>query len=185
MKRRTVLGAVGGLAVLGGGGYVGWELFAPERATRVNEERAMASVASGAGGESGTETGNGDTGGVQLLKTGEFVGKDNHRCSGTVELARDDAGPFLQFRDYDQTQGPDVFCYLTPDADPDTTAAIDAGVKVLVDGGADGGEMTKTGTFVQPLSNDTDVERMNGVGIWCDRFSVPFGAATLSAPPDR
>ena len=178
MKRRTVLGAIGGVAVLGGSGYVGWELFAPERATRVNEERAMASVASGAEGEAGSEAGG------QVLKTGEFVGKDNHRCSGTVELARDDSGSFLQFRDYDQTQGPDVFCYLTPDADPDTTAAIDAGVKVLVDGGADGGEMTKTGTFVQSLSNDIDVEGMNGVGIWCDRFSVPFGAATLSPPTD-
>ncbi len=187
MKRRTVLGAVGGLAMLGGGGYVGWELFAPERATRVNEDRAMASVASGTEGETGSggEVAVQDGGGVQVLKAGEFVGKDNHRCSGTVELARDDAGLFLQFRDYDQTQGPDVFCYLTPDADPDTTAAIEAGVKVLIDGGADGGELTKTGTFAQPLSGDVPVEEVNGVGVWCDRFSVPFGAATLSARADE
>jgi hypothetical protein len=169
MKRRTVLGAAGGLVVLGGGGYLGWELFAPERETRVSEERAVM-----ADGTSGSETE------TQVLKRGEFVGKDNHRCSGTVELARDDSGLFLQFRDYEQTQGPDVFCYLTPDEDPDTTAAIDAGVKVLIDGGADGGEITKTGTFSQPLSDDVAVDAMNGVGIWCDRFAVPFGAATLT-----
>jgi hypothetical protein len=175
VKRRTVLGAVGGLAVVGGGGYLGWELFAPERATRVDEDRAsMADATSGASGS--------DERGVEVLKRGEFVGKANHRCSGTVELARDGSGLFLQFRDYEQTQGPDVFCYLTPDADPDETPAIEAGVKVLIDGGADGGEMTKTGTFAQPLSGEVDVDGTNGVGIWCDRFSTPFGAATLSVP---
>jgi hypothetical protein len=185
VKRRTVLGAVGGLALLGGGGYVGLELFAPERATRVNEDRTGGSSGgnSASDGGNGASTGGGDgPEGVEILKTGEFVGKANHRCSGTVELARDDSGLFLQFRDYEQTQGPDVFCYLTPDADPDTTAAIDAGTKVLIDGGADGGEITKTGTFAQPVSGAVDVDAVNGVAIWCDRFSVPFGAATLSVP---
>lgn len=171
VKRRTVLGAVGGLAVVGGGGYLGWELFAPERATVVDEDRASMAAAT-----------SGSDGGAEVLKRGEFVGKANHRCSGTVEIARDDSGLFLQFRDYDQTQGPDVFCYLTPDADPDETPAVEAGVKVLIDGGADGGEMTKTGTFSQPLSAEIDVDATNGVAIWCDQFSVPFGAATLSAP---
>lgn len=172
VRRRTVIGAVGGVALLGGGGYLGVELFAPERATRENEDRTDGAGDGAGGSDRGTA--------VEVLKTGEFVGKDNHRCAGTVELARDDSGLFLQFRDYEQTQGPDVFCYLTPDPDPDTTAAIDAGTKVLVDGGADGGELTKTGTFAQPLSGDLDLDAVNGVGIWCDRFSVPFGAATLS-----
>jgi hypothetical protein len=173
MKRRTVLGAVGGLAVLGGGGYAGWELFAPERATDANEDRT-----------SGSDAGDGDAGatdggGVELLKTGEFVGLDDHDCSGTVELARDDSGLFLQFRDYEQTQGPDVFCYLTPAERPETTAEIGAGTKVLIDGGADGGEITKTGTFAQSVPDGVDPAATNGVGVWCDRFAVPFGAATL------
>ena len=166
-----------------GRGYAGFELFAPERATRVNEDRTDGSSGgtSGSGsGDSAQSAGDDDPEGVEVLKTGEFVGKANHRCSGTVELARDDGGLFLQFRDYEQTQGPDVFCYPTPDADPDTTAEIDAGTRVLIDGGADGGEITKTGTFVQVVPNGVAVEDVNGVGIWCDRFSVPFGAATLS-----
>ena len=163
MKRRALLGAVGG-GVLLGGGYLGFELFAPERATRANDDR--------------TDGGDGD---VTILKTGEFVGKDNHRCSGRVELVRDAEGPFLQFREYEQTQGPDVFCYLTPEPDPDTSAQVAAGRKVLVDGGADGGELTKTGTFAQRLP-DVDLDAANGVAVWCDRFAVPFGAATLSAP---
>jgi len=33
MKRRTVLGGLGGLAAFAGGGYFAFELFAPERTT--------------------------------------------------------------------------------------------------------------------------------------------------------
>lgn len=162
MKRRTLLGAAGAAALLGGG-YVALELFAPERATRVAEDLP----ATGDGGPS-------------VLKAGTFAGKAGHRCSGTAELARDDDGLLLRFVEYEQTQGPDVFCYLTPGEDPDTRAAVDAGRKVLIDGGADGGEMTKTGTFTQRLPADVDPARTNGVAIWCDAFSVPFGAATLT-----
>jgi hypothetical protein len=185
MKRRTVLGAAGGLVLLGGGGYLGVELFAPERSTQVNEDRT-AGTADGAdaGDDSVSLSGEGTAGGGghEVLKRGEFVGKANHRCEGTVDLVRDESGLFLQFRDYEQTPGPDVFCYLTPADDPDTTAEIEAGRKILIDGGADGGELTKTGTFAQPLPDDVDVDATGGVGVWCDRFSVPFGAATLSAP---
>lgn len=169
MKRRTLVGAVGGAALLGGG-YVAYEVFAPERATRVEGTR----VTDAAGTDGGAAT--------AVLKRGGFVGKAGHRCTGTVELVRDPDGLLLQFVEYDQTQGPDVFCYLTPDADPDTGAEIAAGRKVLVDGGADGGEMTKTGTFTQRLPADVDPAATNGVGVWCDAFSVPFGAATLTAP---
>ncbi|MFB6157287.1 MAG: DM13 domain-containing protein [Haloferacaceae archaeon] len=164
MNRRTLLGAVGGATLLGGG-YGAYELFAPERATRVEEET----------------TRSGD-GAPTVLKSGTFTGKDGHRCSGTVELARDGDGLLLRFIEYDQTQGPDVFCYLTPAEDPDTAEAVDAGRKVLIDGGADGGEMTKTGTFTQRLSDGVDPAGTNGVAIWCDAFSVPFGAATLTEP---
>jgi hypothetical protein len=164
MQRRRVLGGVAGVALLGVGGYVGVELFAPERATRGDEDR----------------TGGADGGTATVHLTGEFVGKAGHDCSGTVELAEDGEGLFLQFRDYEQTQGPDVFCYLTPGPDPDTDEEIAAGRKVLVDGGADGGEMTRVGTFAQRLPGGVDPDGVAGVGVWCDRFAVPFGAATLA-----
>lgn len=159
MKRRTVLKGVGAVAGLGVVGVTANELFAPERATAVVEAERP----------TGTP-----------LKRGEFVGKDNHRVSGTVTLYEDGEGYSLRFEEYAQTQGPDVFVYLTPAADPDTTSEVRAGVKVLVDGGADGGESTKEGTFTQRLPADVDPTGFMGVSIWCDRFSVPFGAATLS-----
>jgi hypothetical protein len=162
MHRRTVLAGIGGAALLGGG-YLGVDLFAPERATVTDADAA-----------DGDET---------VLKRGTFVGKAGHRCSGTVELVEDAAGRYLQFRDYEQTPGPDVFCYLTPDGDPDTTIEVRDGTKVLIDGGADGGELTLTGTFVQRLPADltADLDSLGGVAVWCENFSVPFGAATLEA----
>lgn len=160
MKRRTVLKGVGGLVGLGVAGVAVNELFVPERSTAVVE--------------AGEPVG-------RPLKRGAFVGKDGHRVSGTVTLFADDEGYLLRFEDYRQTQGPDVFVYLTPAADPDTTSEVRAGVKVLVDGGADGGESTKEGTFTQRISGDIDPAEYMGVSIWCDRFAVPFGAATLEA----
>ncbi|WP_396610401.1 DM13 domain-containing protein [Haloferax sp. S1W] len=160
MKRRTLLGLVGGGAAVAVGGAAVAELFLPEQATRVTDEEPP---------ESATP-----------LSRGSFVGKAAHEVSGTVTLARDSEGYILRFEDYEQTQGPDVFVYLTPDPDPDTKAAVSAGVKVLIDGGEDGGESTKLGTFVQRLDDVGDPTRFRGVAIWCDRFSVPFGAATLA-----
>lgn len=164
MRRITQLGiAVVVVAALVGGYVVADTYFFPERSVVVSETPSPDSSAT-------------------VLKTGTFSGKAGHSVSGTVTLLEDEEGYYLQFENYRQTQGPDVYVYLTPAADPDTTPEIEAGRKILVDGGAEGGESTKEGTFVQRLPADVDVDRYNGVAVWCDRFSVPFGAAPLEDP---
>lgn len=150
----------GGLGVAAVAGVVGWELFAPETATQLEEDPSAD--------------------GAEVLKQGEWVGKDGHDVSGTVALVATGDGHALRFRDYQQTQGPDVFIYVTPAEDPETSEEIAAGTKVLLDGGADGGESTLEGDFTQALPDSVDPAAINGVSSWCDRFSVPFGAATLS-----
>jgi hypothetical protein len=157
--RRVIL-VVGVLVIAAVGVVAGVELFAPERATQVTDDAATADD-------------------LTVLRSGTFEGKAGHDVSGRVELVERDGTYYLRFVDYEQTRGPDVFVYLTPDADPDTTAEVGAGVKVLIDGGADGGESTKEGTFLQELPADLDPDEYSGVGIWCDRFSTPFGAAAL------
>jgi hypothetical protein len=52
-------------------------------------------------------------------------------------------------------------------------------VKVRIEGGADGGESTKEGSFNQRLPESLDPSAYSGVGVWCDRFGVPFGYASL------
>jgi hypothetical protein len=166
MEPRQIVIVALAAVVVAGGGVVGVELFAPERSTQVDE-----STIGGTAGGGGNET---------VLATGEFEGKDGHQVSGTVELVRADGSLYLRFIDYEQTAGPDVFIYVTPAADPDTRGEIDAGTKVRIDGGADGGESTKEGTFVQRLPDGVTADSIGGVAAWCDDFGVPFGAATLS-----
>jgi hypothetical protein len=161
VTRRAVVAGTG-LALAGVGGAFAYEQLAPERATRVRAEQPVLSAD------------------ATTLAHGEFAGRAGHRCSGRVELVRDGDAGFLRFRDYEQTQGPDVFVYVCPAPDPDTAAEIRAGTKVLVDGGADGGESTKVGDFVQRLPDGVALGGIRGVGIWCDAFGTPFGTATLT-----
>jgi hypothetical protein len=136
------------------------DFFLPEQSTQVDEQPT--------------------DGDAEVLKRGTFVGTAGHDVTGTVLLMRDDEGLFLRFENYSQTQGPDVFVYISPSSTPDTNAEITAGTKVPIDGGADNGESTKEGTFTQRLPDGVSAADINGVGIWCDRFSTPFGYAELS-----
>jgi len=161
MNRRTahgvvVLVVVAGVAVAAlGAGYV-----LPEDDTTVHETDEV------------TEN-------VTVLKNGTFQGVEGHDVSGTVSLRQDEEGYYLYFQNYEQTQGPDVFIYLTNDSRPTERTHIYDAEKVLIDGGADGGESTVEGTFVQRLPDDVDPSRFDGIAVWCDDFSIPFGYATL------
>lgn len=164
MRRLTRLLLVAlAAAVLVSGYAVADAYFLPERSTTVTES---------APGDSTT-----------ALKAGTFSGAAGHHVSGNVTLVETADGYALQFEDYEQTQGPDVYVYLTPSSSPDTAHEVNAGRRILIDGGADGGESTKEGTFRQPLPPDVVPERYNGVAIWCDRFGVPFGVAALEPAP--
>lgn len=161
---RTLLigaGALALVALLVGVAVIGpSDFLLPEESTRVEEAPT-----------------DGET---EVLKRGTFVGTAGHEVTGTVLLVGTDGGLSLRFENYSQTQGPDVFVYVTPSSTPDTRSEIDAGTKVLVDGGADGGESTKEGTFTQRLPEAVTAEEIGGVGIWCERFATPFGYAELS-----
>lgn len=118
--------------------------------------------------------------GEATLVQGAFRGSAGHDVSGVVRIIEVDGVHYLRFENYEQTQGPDVFVYLTPSSSPDDYDEIRAGVKIRLGGGADGGESTKEGSFNQRLPDDLDVSSFHGVGIWCDRFRVPFGYASLA-----
>jgi len=148
------------IVLVGAGVVVADEFFLPEQATQVDGADSLNSSA-------------------EVLTTGTFSGATGHSVSGTVSVVQDGDGYALQFENYSQTQGPDVFVYLTPAGDPTAGSEIEAGRKILIDGGADGGESTKEGTFTQRLPDDVDPSEYGGVGIWCENFGVPFGSATL------
>jgi hypothetical protein len=167
MQRRQYALGIGGigvavllvaLVVIGPGDF-----FLAERSTQVDES-------------------NPDLADATVLETGTFSGAAGHDLSGTVSLLRAENGDLhLRFEDYQQQQWPDVFIYVTPGESPTTREAVEAGTKVLIDGGSDGGESTKVGNFAQKIPAGVTAEDINGVSAWCDQFSTPFGEATLTA----
>lgn len=164
VERKTLLLAGAGLAALllvGAVAAIGpGDFLLPEESTTVNEP---------------------DDANGTVLKTGTFSGAAGHTVEGTVSLVRDEEGLYLRFEDYEQTQGPDVYVYVTPAESPTSQSAVSDGRKVRIDGGGDGGESTKEGTFTQRLPEGVDASEVNGVAVWCDQFATPFGSATLSA----
>lgn len=163
MKRRTLV-LTAAVVVLLAAIVVGVALrdkFLPERSTQLNEEASASAI---------------------VLKEGTFSGRAGHSASGTVKLVRDGADHYLRFENFQMTSGPMVYLYLAPSPEPDSKSEIDDATKIYIDGGADGGELTKRGSFNQKLPAGLDIDSFQGVGAWCDEFSVPFGVATLQPP---
>lgn len=118
-----------------------------------------------------------------VVKTGPYEGADAfHHGSGTVSILRDAEGRHhLRFEAYDARAGPDVYFYLTPRADADSTADVEEeGLRVLVPGGARGGQATLRGDFNVPLPYGFDPDRYAALVAWCDRFDERFGTAVLT-----
>ncbi len=107
-----------------------------------------------------------------------LTGRDGHAASGTVQLLATDGGYMLRFEDVQQTQGPDVYLYLTREPDATDKSAVTAGLKVLLPQDSDG-QFTARGSFNVPLPADFDPEAWGGITTWCDRFGVPFSSAAI------
>lgn len=159
---KVVLFATAAAILLALGAYVAVEYFLPERSVGVNE---------------GPPAGD-----VTVLKVGSFRGATGHTVEGTVKLLRVGNAHYLRFENYTQTQGPDVFVFLTREGHAGSTEDVTSGLKVPLEGGPDGGEIVKEGNFNQRLPADFDPSRYGGVAIWCEQYAVLFGNAALTPP---
>ncbi|MER7820964.1 DM13 domain-containing protein [Streptomyces sp. NPDC096097] len=103
-----------------------------------------------------------------------------HSTTGTVELIRlPDGSHTLRLANLDTSNGPDLRVWLT-----------DAPVKEGVAGWRvfDDGKHTSLGKLKgnkgdqnYPVPAEVNVADFSSVTIWCDRFDVSFGAASLAA----
>lgn len=118
---------------------------------------------------------------ARVVGRGSWSGADDfHYADGTVTLYESDNGAFLRFEDHHHRAGPDVYLYLTRDAGVATLESTErTGLRLLVPGGADGGEATVEGTFEVPIPAGTDLSLYHGLALWCDRFDAAFATATL------
>jgi hypothetical protein len=104
------------------------------------------------------------------LGRGTFVGQSGHRVAGTAVVVDRPEGLLLVLPELDAENGPDLQLYLSPESG----GSIDGGVYLEPLKG-------NQGTQTYELPAGIDLASLDNVVIWCERFSVPFGTASLSA----
>lgn len=109
--------------------------------------------------------------GARRERGGELAGID-HRATGKAALYRlPDGDDVLRLEDLDMQNGPDLFVYLVPRA----------GQRSPDDGANLGRLKGNLGNHTYALPDGLDVERYEGVLIWCRAFATAFAAAPLHA----
>ena len=98
---------------------------------------------------------------------GQFVDADNfHKTSGTAKIIIVDDKKFLSLENFETTNGPDLYVYLSTDKSSEDYANL-------------GKLKGNVGNQNYEISDDIDLENYDTVVIWCRAFSVLFGSAEL------
>jgi len=168
-----------GVAMLSAVGVLVFVLvyFQPQKLViddRVSEP--LPSLASGAG--SGTDDGAAADGkqgepAIETLSRGDFQSFE-HSTTGQARVIRlADGSRFLRFEQFETSNGPDLRVYLsaTPAEGPGETFDDDY-VEV--------GELKgNIGDQNYSIPADVELGRLRSAVVWCERFSVAFGAAPV------
>jgi hypothetical protein len=104
-------------------------------------------------------------------RTGTFAGADDfHVAEGTARLIETSSGSFtVRLEDFTVRNGPDLYVYLSADADGYAAGAIELG-RLKAD----------RGNQNYDVPAGTDLSGVASVVIWCKQFSVLFATAMLS-----
>ncbi|MFD7631793.1 DM13 domain-containing protein [Streptomyces sp. NPDC059851] len=116
--------------------------------------------------------------GPQVLAQGTLISHE-HATTGTVKVLRlADGSLSLRLEDLDTSNGPDLRVWLT---DAPVKEGV-AGWRVFDDGKfVSLGELKgNKGDQNYAIPSDVDLAQYTSVSIWCDRFDVSFGAASLA-----
>ena len=144
-------------------------VVAPSETGGASRSGSAASVSPGAGSAAAS---------ARLVAQGKLITHE-HATSGTAELVRLPSGRHrLILRELSTSDGPDLRVWLT---DQEVLRGSE-GWKVFDDGRyVEVGRLKgNQGTQVYDVPQDVDVADYRSVSIWCKRFSVSFGAATLA-----
>jgi hypothetical protein len=144
------------------------ELDAGIEEALVEESTTTTTPTTGAGSDATTSTTTTEPS-VLVLGRGDFVGQADHSVVGEAVVVEEAGNRQLVLPDLDSDNGPDLQLYLSPSAD----GSVEGGVKI-------GPLKGNQGTQSYELADGIDVEALPNVVIWCERFTVPFGTATLT-----
>lgn len=107
-----------------------------------------------------------------VIASGPFEGAA-HPTEGAALFVETDAGRELRLEGFRTDNGPDLVVWLS-----EAPAGGDYRGSAFVDLGALKGNI---GDQAYAIRDDVDLERFLTVVIWCRRFTVAFGAASLTA----
>lgn len=138
---------------------VGWALFRPELLF-VNQKVNEKPVAAMAQGQAS-----------MTVASGTFSSYA-HETSGKAEITTVGKDSVLRLSDFKTSNGPDVHVYLVKGSDPKTVKDGD-----YIDLGSIKGNI---GDQNYTLPAGTDLSQYGAVTIWCKRFFVGFGGASLT-----
>lgn len=176
LPRRTLVSVLVVLVVAVG---IGLYLFQPWKAftdTEVNEALPAAAAPSTKAEPSLKESAMSPrpATGPKDLAEGRFVTHE-HATSGNARTVRlTNGGHVLRLEDLKTSDGPDVRVYLsTRDADAVKTGLGDSAVEL-------GKLKGNLGNQNYTVPAGTDLSKFRSAVLWCERFSVSFGAADLS-----
>jgi hypothetical protein len=155
--------------------WIRTELIEPEPAAEVMATAAPASV----GGPASSSTSAAPTPSVspkptpfarRTIASGEFHGTDDfHFGSGTARIVETAPSTFtLRFTDFSVRNGPDLYVYLSPDANDYDDGALELGKLKATDG-----------AFGYELPPGMDPADFASAIIWCKQFSHLFAVAPL------
>jgi hypothetical protein len=165
MSKRNLIIGLGAIALA-----IAWYAFRPELLfinKSVNEELPVAQPASMAMSK-GTEP--------MVLGKGDFRGLA-HETKGLAAMYQlPDGKRLLRLSNFETSNGPDVHVYLVAaEVAKDNATVKQAG---FIDLGSLKGNK---GDQNYEVPADTDLNKYKSVSIWCARFGVNFGAATLGS----
>ena len=151
--------------------WVRTELVEPEPAAEV-ETVVPAAPSSGPAGPTASAVPQPTPFATRTIATGEFDGTDEfHFGRGTARIVETAPGTYtLRLTEFSVRNGPDLYVYLSPDADDYDDAALELGKLKATDG-----------AFGYELPAGTDPADFASAIIWCKQFSHLFAIAPLDA----
>jgi hypothetical protein len=145
--------------------FVAWYAFRPERLFINQRVQEAMPVVNG-------------TSKIEAIESGMFYGVA-HPTEGTATIYRmADGALMLRFTNFTTSNGPNVHVYLVAANEPKDNEAVQRAA--FIDLGPIKGNI---GDQNYALGSDLDLTKYRAVSIWCQRFSVNFGAASLT--PDH
>ena len=108
---------------------------------------------------------------TNIVKKGSFVSYA-HETKGMAQIVDQDGTYYLQLSDFHTSNGPDVRVYLVKD----TSAEKGANAGQFIDLGPIKGNV---GNQRYRLPEAAELDQVKSIAIWCARFNVGFGGATL------